>query len=315
MDTKQYMEYAYNILHPEIQEEVLKLQKNLFDLPLHQLVGGKHFRPILVMLCCQACGGRISNAITPAQSMEFLHQSSLIHDDILDEDRTRRGEEATHVSFGIKEAVLIGDAAFTQAAKLLISLSKKEILIGMDAGFKMFKGAVQEALIQGLKDHPYKQIIKLKTASLFASSAQLGAISADAPPNWEEACRVYGKNLGMAYQITDDLVDILVSVKTGTPTGDLKEFRPTYPLFCMYMANPELKSLFGKFCAGTSKFDDLAAAISRDKSGVKKCQKDIEEYIAHAIKAISILPASVYRGLLEDIPLLMIEAMAKELES
>ena len=185
--------------------------------------------------------------------MELIHNSTLAHDDVLDQDLLRRGEPALFVAATIGKAILTGDAGFAKALNLISKYGPRATQAGAACIYALARGAVKEAMdkFPGLHvPDPYLEIALLKTASLFALSCQLGAIAHYAPPAQEEACREYGKNIGLAYQIADDQVDMVKTIQSGDPHGDLKDKRVTYPLYCLAKDSEAVAGLIPGFVAG-----------------------------------------------------------------
>jgi len=182
------------------------------------LSGGKRIRPILAIACCEACGG-LRNAVTiPAMAIELVHTYSLVHDDLpcMDNDDERRGNPTCHVKYGEAYAVLTGDALLTYAFELLTTLPPtqrtmriiKELssaagTLGMIGGQVVDKLSENEDISLPLLDY----INVHKTGKLIAASCRIGALSADATRIQEKAIVQYGKYLGFAFQIVDDIID------------------------------------------------------------------------------------------------------------
>jgi len=226
-------EEYYKKVKPEIDERI----KELFELEdeilrkifEHSVSGGKRFRPTLTVLCCDALEGNHDCALNHAVVIELLHTASLVHDDIIDGDILRRkmptvwraifklmgiGNKVWMTLFGkpkfrdpISMAVLAGDGLLARA--LLLLKSPEAVHSFADAVYALLKGAVREAV------HPreyidkglYYTTITLKTASLFATACSLGAMCSDAPSEQKEALRLFGKYLGILYQMCDDYID------------------------------------------------------------------------------------------------------------
>lgn len=209
------------------------------------LNGGKRLRPILVYLANQVCGGSVAAADTPAMAIEAIHSYSLVHDDLpaMDNDALRRGKPTCHIKYDEATAILVGDALLTWAFELLSeplsSLSPYQQLAMInclakasgDLGMVVGQSFDLQSVGMKLTIEQLRDMHSAKTGALINAALQLGALSADAKPEQHESLRVYGKAIGLAFQIKDDLLDIESDTKTlGKPQGsDLERDKPTYP--------------------------------------------------------------------------------------
>ncbi|WP_149453226.1 polyprenyl synthetase family protein [Pasteuria penetrans] len=184
------------------------------------LGGGKRLRPLLLLLSAKACHGRVEDAMPWACAVEMLHAYSLVHDDLpaMDNDLMRRGLPTTHCAFGEGMAILVGDALLTEAWALLVKGTEKANWPA-DRGLLAVGDMVRYAGAQGMvagqvkelwspqSDEEWDEVYALKTGSLFALSARLGARAADAPPPVVHALTRFGISFGSAFQVHDDLMD------------------------------------------------------------------------------------------------------------
>ena len=184
------------------------------------LVGdGKKLRGRLVLAVCDALGGRLDEALTAAVAVECVQAASLIHDDLVDDDAVRRDRPATWIVQGGRRAVLLGDLIFATALHKSAEAGQGQVLVLTKAIALMAAGAYREPLdpmeTQALlQQRPrgsavYEHIIQAKTGALFAAAAELGAVAAAAPPEVRAAAAVFGARLGEAYQMADDLADLV----------------------------------------------------------------------------------------------------------
>jgi geranylgeranyl diphosphate synthase type II len=206
------------------------------------LGGGKRLRPAVVLAACEACGGAAEAAAVPAAAIELIHTYSLIHDDLpaMDDDDLRRGRPTVHRAFGEAEAILAGDGLLTLAFEILASepgsrhAAEAVAIVARRAGFRGMVGG-QMADLEAERKTPdargLEWIHRHKTGALFAASAEIGAIYADAPDDVRGALARYGEALGLAFQITDDLLDeTATAVALGkTPGKDRRAGKATYP--------------------------------------------------------------------------------------
>lgn len=206
--------------------------------------GGKRMRPVLCIAAAEACGGRKDHALPAACAVECVHTYSLIHDDLpcMDDDDFRRGRPTSHKVFGEAIAVLAGDALLTVAFEILASVREtpryrlKDFMAKLSyaAGSrKLIAGQVADLEGEGKKSSraELRFIHECKTAAMIAASLELGAMSANASPRQLSALSAFGTNLGLAFQVIDDILDITqTSEKLGKSAGkDLAAQKTTYP--------------------------------------------------------------------------------------
>lgn len=203
--------------------------------------GGKRLRPIITILAGKALGYNEDPLFSLAAMVEFIHTSTLLHDDVVDESDLRRGRETANNLFGNAAAVLVGDFLYTRAFQLMVGSGSLRILEVMaEATNIIAEGEVMQLMNIGnidVTEEQYLQVIKYKTAKLFQAAAQVSAILAKATEKQELALKNYGTYLGTAFQIIDDVLDYAGDVDTiGKNVGDdLAEGKPTLPL--IYLLN------------------------------------------------------------------------------
>jgi len=198
--------------------------------------GGKRIRPMLVLLFANALGYTGRERYELAATVEFIHTATLLHDDVVDESALRRGRETANALFGNAASVLVGDFLYSRAFQMMVSVNKMRVLeVLADATNVIAEGEVLQLMNMHDADlavDDYLKVIRFKTAKLFEASARLGAVLACAPVEIEEACAAYGRALGTAFQLVDDLLDYEGSTsQLGKNVGDdLREGKPTLPL-------------------------------------------------------------------------------------
>jgi len=198
--------------------------------------GGKRIRPRLVLLFSQALGFSGPERFQLAAIVEFIHTATLLHDDVVDESALRRGRETANALFGNAASVLVGDFLYSRAFQMMVSVNRMRVLeVLADATNVIAEGEVLQLMNMHDADlavDAYLQVIRFKTAKLFEASARLGAVLADAEPTVEEACADFGRSLGTAFQLVDDLLDYEgATAQLGKNVGDdLREGKPTLPL-------------------------------------------------------------------------------------
>jgi octaprenyl-diphosphate synthase len=198
--------------------------------------GGKRIRPRLVLLFTQALGFDGPERYELAAIVEFIHTATLLHDDVVDESSLRRGRATANAIFGNAASVLVGDFLYSRAFQMMVTVNRMRVLdVLADATNVIAEGEVLQLMNMHDPDlavDEYLRVIRYKTAKLFEASARLGAVLAGAESALEESCADYGRSLGTAFQLVDDLLDYDGSSdELGKNVGDdLREGKPTLPL-------------------------------------------------------------------------------------
>lgn len=280
--------------------------------------GGKRVRPALLLLSCFAVGGDSGqkNVIRLATVMEMLHTATLVHDDIIDNANTRRNRTSVNARFGNQSAVLMGDWLYMSAFETSLKERSLEILdILTRLTRKMTEGELIQLTMLGRSDiseAEYFDILQRKTAFLFSACCEIGAILGGASQEQQIALRDYGMNLGIAFQLADDVLDFVADEDVlGKAAGaDLLEGKLTLPLILFVKKEPAVKKDLEKIMQ-----DGDYANVSRESllEGLETAQT-IEEtrrrayaYAEKARKNLEVLAKTEYRLALEDIPGYMIE--------
>ncbi len=236
----------------EVIRQRLTSQVALIDQIASYIVnaGGKRIRPRLVLLFAEALGFEGPERFELAAVVEFIHTATLLHDDVVDESALRRGRATANAIFGNAASVLVGDFLYSRAFQMMVSVNHMRVLdVLADATNVIAEGEVLQLMNMNDPDltvEAYLQVIRFKTAKLFEASARLGAVLAGASATVEEACADYGRSLGTAFQLVDDLLDYEGNSEAlGKNIGDdLREGKPTLPLLlAMASATPAERSL------------------------------------------------------------------------
>ncbi len=173
--------------------------------------GGKRLRPMLTLASARLCGYRGDRHIALAAAVEFIHTATLLHDDVVDSSKLRRGRDTANAVWGNKPAVLVGDFLFARSFELMVEDGSLRILeILSHAAAVIAEGEVGQLVTANdttSTEAAYLEIIEAKTAALFAAASRIGAVVAERPPAEEEALERFGRNLGIAYQLIDDMLD------------------------------------------------------------------------------------------------------------
>ena len=216
----------------------LKSDVALIDQISHYIIaaGGKRIRPRLVLMFAAALGYNGQDRFELAAIIEFIHTATLLHDDVVDESSLRRGQQTANALFGNAASVLVGDFLYSRAFQMMVDMNRMRVLAVLaDATNVIAEGEVLQLMNMHDPDlavDDYLRVIRFKTAKLFEASARLGAVLAEASPAVEEACADYGRSLGTAFQLVDDLLDYEGHTQAmGKNVGDdLREGKPTLPL-------------------------------------------------------------------------------------
>lgn len=280
--------------------------------------GGKRVRPALLILSAYASGGngREDNVIRLATVMEMLHTATLVHDDIIDNADLRRSEASVNARFGNQTAVLMGDWLYMSAFETSLKERSLEILdILTRLTRKMTEGELIQLTTIGkldITEDEYFDILRRKTAYLMSACCEIGAILAGASLEIQQAFRDYGMNLGIAFQLADDLLDFTGSERDlGKAAGaDLLEGKLTLPLILLQKADPKVNALLEQII-----FDGEYLGDSKTELTEKLHEHQIMETVrARAIqfaqaarKNLEVLAKTEYRFALEDIPKFVID--------
>jgi octaprenyl-diphosphate synthase len=198
--------------------------------------GGKRIRPRLVLLFAEALGFDGPERHELAAIVEFIHTATLLHDDVVDESSLRRGRATANATFGNAASVLVGDFLYSRAFQMMVGVNRMRVLdVLADATNVIAEGEVLQLMNMHDPDlavDEYLRVIRYKTAKLFEASARLGAVLGGAAPALEESCAGFGRSLGTAFQLVDDLLDYEGNAtELGKNVGDdLREGKPTLPL-------------------------------------------------------------------------------------
>ena len=268
--------------------------------------GGKRLRPMLHALAARAAGYRGEQHVKLAAVIEFIHTSTLLHDDVVDESGLRRGRQTANALWGNAASVLVGDFLYSRSFQLMVELDDMRVMrILADTTNTIAEGEVLQLLNIGNADvdeSAYLAVIERKTAVLFAAATELGGVLGGLPEAQVAALRRYGLELGYAFQIADDLLDYVSDTETlGKNIGDdLAEGKPTLPLiYAMQVADDDQLKSFRHVIehGGLDSLDRIVSAI-RDSGAIERTHEKAVTHATAAREALSALPASPYRDAL-----------------
>jgi octaprenyl-diphosphate synthase len=270
--------------------------------------GGKRIRPTVVLLVFHAAAGdrprmRRDDAIEAAVALELIHSATLLHDDIIDGGETRRGRPSALSTFGVADTLVAGDFLFSRAFALCSRFEAEVIRWAAEACISLTEGEVMQGRFRhnpAVTVADYLEIIERKTASLFAAGARTAAHLAGAPAALVEAMASCGRNVGLAFQVSDDLLDVEgQTAMTGKPRGiDLRDGNPSLPIVLALARDAELGRLFASRRLAPADVDAGLARIRR--AGVLTPVADrARQHVAAALDEIAQLPPSPYRAALD----------------
>ncbi|MFM9270736.1 octaprenyl diphosphate synthase [Halomonas elongata] len=271
--------------------------------------GGKRMRPLLVLLAARALGYEGDQHVALATLIEFMHTSTLLHDDVVDESHMRRGRATANDAWGNAPSVLVGDFLYSRSFQMMVGVGSMRIMEILSAATcTIAEGEVQQLTNVGNPDvdeAAYFETIQGKTAMLFEAASHCGAIIADATPEQEAALQAYGRYLGLAFQLVDDLLDYRGDADTmGKNVGDdLAEGKPTLPLIqAMVTGSPEQAKVIRQAIrqGGLERLDEVLAIV-HDTGALDYTQRRAEEMSAKALAQLEVLPPSVFRDSMEQL--------------
>jgi len=298
---KKNAEFVNKFLKKELNGD----PKQLYDAASHLIIhGGKRLRPYLVLKSCQMLGGKQSDAISAASAVEMIHNFTLVHDDIMDNDEMRHGVTTTHKKFDIPLAILAGDVLYSKAYNTISSKSKLSSNYTTELVSKLSKTCIKicEGQVDDIKfaenkkiptEKEYVKMIEKKTAVLFEVSCAMGAICAKRKQKDVKNLSAFGRNLGIAFQITDDLIGIIGDSKiTKKPVGnDIREGKKSLPIILAIKKargqnRTKIMRVFGN--SGASKQQiNLAVNVIRSLGVEKEVRNIALKYAQRAEKSIS----------------------------
>lgn len=267
--------------------------------------GGKRVRPLLTLASTRLCEGNFSRAIPLAACIEFIHTATLLHDDVIDESSTRRGQPSANAIWGNQASVLVGDYLFGRSFELMVEDGHLEVL--------QILSKVSSTIIEGeilqlsasydfkLADQHYTEIIRSKTGQLFSAACEVGAAVSDVGLEKQKALADYGMYVGMAFQCIDDLLDYFTDEKTmgKKPGDDFREGKITLPILIAYKKTPDSEKAFweerfSENAQTDQAFEDVKQALMRDN--IYDDVKNIAmTYVRRAQKALEAFPNTVIK--------------------
>ena len=277
----------------ELFNNSLEGEDGLLTMALHQILkrGGKRMRPMLVLLIAKAFGTVTDITQHAAIALELLHTASLVHDDVIDESSERRGQASVNASFNNKVAVLVGDYILSTSLQQ-VSFTHSDIIVRQlaELGQTLSNGEILQLSSisnEEISEEVYFDVIERKTASLFETCAAVGALSVGAESRVVEAARIFGRSIGLIFQIRDDIFDYFSDEKIGKPTGnDMAEGKLTLPVIHVLLTTqePAMLAIARKVKALNATPDEIAQLVEFTKvnGGIEYAEEKMREIHSEA---------------------------------
>ena len=292
----------------EVIQHRLASDVAMVDQIAHYIIsaGGKRIRPMLVLLFSGALGFTGKERFELAATVEFIHTATLLHDDVVDESSLRRGRQTANALFGNAASVLVGDFVYSRAFQMMVSVNRMRVLeVLADATNVIAEGEVLQLMNMhdpDLSVDDYLRVIRFKTAKLFEASARLGAVLAGSDAAVEESCAAYGRSLGTAFQLVDDLLDYEgATAQLGKDVGDdLREGKPTLPLLvAMERGSPAERDLIRHAIehGEVARLQEIVEIV-RHTGAIEATRNAARAEADKAALSLAVLPPSVFRDAL-----------------
>ncbi|MBP7568744.1 MAG: polyprenyl synthetase family protein [Acidobacteria bacterium] len=276
-----------------------------------QASGGKRVRPAVLLMTARLCGYTGELAVLYAGAVEFIHTATLIHDDMIDDSTLRRGRETVHARWGNEISVLLGDFLYIKALALALSNDSLQVIrLLCDVTLRMIEGELYQLSKNGdvdITEEEHFDIIRRKTAYRFGGCSEIGAILGGAPPDRQTALRDYGFNLGVTFQLVDDLLDLTGTEATiGKPVGgDLREGKMTLPLIHMLRRQPATREAVAGIVRDRVVDSWRWRAVSEglaETGAVEYAMARAAEYATAARRSLEVFPPGPDRDALMALP-------------
>jgi octaprenyl-diphosphate synthase len=277
-----------------------------------QTSGGKRVRPAVLLMASRLAGYQGDRAVLYAAVVEFIHTATLVHDDIIDDSDVRRGRAAVHSRWGNDITVLLGDYLYIKSMALALTHDTLDIVrLLCDVTLRMIEGELYQLTKNGdadITEDEHFDIIRRKTAYLFGGCAQIGGMLGKVTAEREAALREYGFNLGIAFQLVDDLLDFTgESATLGKPVGaDLREGKMTLPLIHLLQQDESagegiVRDIITSRAASEEQWSDLVR-ILHDHRSIEYAYQRAREFASRAKKPLTAFPSSSERDALLALP-------------
>jgi len=301
----------WSLLDQEIEKQLssdIQLINNISQYIVNS--GGKRIRPLIVLLSARACGASDLDRIVKAAAMiEFIHTATLLHDDVVDNSDSRRGIKTAHQSFGNESTILVGDFLYSRAFQIMVQINHMGIMEVMsDATNTIAEGEVLQLINSGnpkINKEQYLEVIHRKTGKLFEAAMVVGGLLSNQSQTVLNTLQLFGKELGMAYQIVDDVLDYSSSFEImGKDVGDdLAEGKVTLPMiYTLERAMPDMQEMIGQAILNKdSKNADKIIGSIQSTGSIASSVNDAKEKTEFALHSIQSLDNSKYKTALTNL--------------
>ncbi len=301
----------WSLLDQEIEKQLssdIELINNISQYIVNS--GGKRIRPLIVLLSARACGASDLDRIVKAAAMiEFIHTATLLHDDVVDNSDSRRGIKTAHQSFGNESTILVGDFLYSRAFQIMVQINQMGIMEVMsDATNTIAEGEVLQLINSGnpkINKEQYLEVIYRKTGKLFEAAMVVGGLLSNQSQTVLNTLQLFGKELGMAYQIVDDVLDYSSSFEImGKDVGDdLAEGKVTLPMiYTLERAMPDMQEMIGQAILNKdSKNADKIIGSIQSTGSIASSVNDAKEKTEFALHSIQSLDNSKYKTALTNL--------------
>ena len=301
----------WSLLDQEIEKQLssdIELINNISQYIVNS--GGKRIRPLIVLLSARACGASDLERIVKAAAMiEFIHTATLLHDDVVDNSDSRRGIKTAHQSFGNESTILVGDFLYSRAFQIMVQINHMGIMEVMsDATNTIAEGEVLQLINSGnpkINKEQYLEVIYRKTGKLFEAAMVVGGLLSNQSQTVLNTLQLFGKELGMAYQIVDDVLDYSSSFEImGKDVGDdLAEGKVTLPMiYTLERAMPDMQEMIGQAILNKdSKNADKIIGSIQSTGSIASSVNDAKEKTEFALHSIQSLDNSKYKTALKNL--------------
>ena len=267
--------------------------------------GGKRLRPLLLVACARMLGYRGNKHTFLAACVEFIHSATLLHDDVVDNSSLRRGQSTANLVWGNKISILVGDFLFSRSFRLMVAQGNLEVLAVLaETSNTIAEGEVMQlrnALNFEITVDDYLKIVESKTAALFSAACRVGALVADSSAAVVAACSEFGKNLGIAFQLTDDVLDYS-QTDIGKERGDdFREGKITMPVLLAYQQGDAAEQEFWRQAFADTKIEHFtqAQALLRRRQAVEHTLALAQQFITNARSALASISTETTEPALE----------------
>ena len=298
-----YVSEELHLVEETLLRAIRSREQGLTDIAAHLINGGgKRVRPAVTILAFLTFGGQRANDIVDiATAMELIHSATLLHDDIIDCAETRRGKESAFKKYGLKSTLVAGDFLFIKAFEFAGKFDEIVVQWTADACALLTEGEMLQGHFNRNRTvtlDDYLEIVKRKTASLFYTGAKVGAYLAGAQPNLVEETERYGLNMGVAFQMVDDILDVVGHIDLlGKPIGmDLRDGNPSLPIILALQEGQ--RAVSEAFESPTPTEEQITAALFELQKGnaIKQAKSISKQYAEDALRSVKKFPPSLYRN-------------------